>query len=201
MTWSPTPKPSASTTEPLVPTVLVAVLDADVLVPILTCDLLLSAFDHDLYQPVITSTILDEVGRSLRTDFARLDPAAVDRRVGQVAAALAQHTHAVPTGTETVERVNAKDRHIAAVALATKANLVVTNDTKLRRQLGDLDPPMAASTVDDFALQLFRSHPDQVRDVLGAMAAKRRNPPITVDGLVQKLGAGLPRFAAEITSS
>jgi len=35
----------------------VAVLDADVLVPILSCDLLLSAFDADLYQPVVTPTV------------------------------------------------------------------------------------------------------------------------------------------------
>ena len=33
---------------------LAVVLDADVLVPILSCDLLLSCFDHDLYQPVVT---------------------------------------------------------------------------------------------------------------------------------------------------
>ena len=38
-------------------TSLVAVLDADVLVPILSCDLLLSAFDADLYRPGVTATI------------------------------------------------------------------------------------------------------------------------------------------------
>ena len=44
---------------------LVAVLDADVLVPILSCELLPSAFDEDLYRPVITATILDETERNL----------------------------------------------------------------------------------------------------------------------------------------
>ncbi len=43
---------------------LVAVLDADVLVPILSCDLLLSAFDEDLYRPVVTATILHETERT-----------------------------------------------------------------------------------------------------------------------------------------
>ena len=38
--------------------IMVAVLDADVLVPILSCDLLLSAFDEDLYRPIVTATIL-----------------------------------------------------------------------------------------------------------------------------------------------
>jgi hypothetical protein len=62
----------------------VAVLDADVLVPILSSDLLLSAFDADLYQPVVTATILGEVERTLYADFGHLDPVALRRRVRQV---------------------------------------------------------------------------------------------------------------------
>lgn len=48
---------------------LVAVLDADLLVPILSCDLLLSAFDLDLYRPVVTATILAETERNPIEDF------------------------------------------------------------------------------------------------------------------------------------
>ena len=78
-------------------TSLVAVLDADVLVPILSCDLLLSAFDADLYRPVVTATILDELERNLVEHFAQIDPAALRGRVAQVAAALSHHTHITPT--------------------------------------------------------------------------------------------------------
>ena len=74
-------------------TSLVAVLDADVLVPILSWDLLLSAFDQDLYRPVVTATILEELERTLVEHFARFDPAAIRRRVAQVAAALSHHTN------------------------------------------------------------------------------------------------------------
>ncbi|MFZ6003043.1 MAG: hypothetical protein ACOYXM_03850 [Actinomycetota bacterium] len=70
----------------------VAVLDADVLVPILSCDLLLTAFDHDLYQPIITPKILDEVERNLLRAFPHLDPDALRRRVEQMRRALALHT-------------------------------------------------------------------------------------------------------------
>jgi hypothetical protein len=35
----------------------VAVLDADVLVPVLVCDLLLSMFDAELFQPAVSPTI------------------------------------------------------------------------------------------------------------------------------------------------
>ena len=108
---------------------LVAVLDTDVLVPILSCDLLLSAFDEDLYRPVITATILDETERNLVDGFTRLDPIALRGRVAQVAAALSHHTHDEGDVTAAaVATVNRKDRHVAATALAHGANLVVSND-------------------------------------------------------------------------
>jgi hypothetical protein len=45
---------------------LVSVLDADVLVPILSCDVLLCAFDHDLYRPVVTGGVLAEANAPSR---------------------------------------------------------------------------------------------------------------------------------------
>ena len=95
--------------------ILVAVLDADVLVPILSCDLLLSAFDEDLYRPVVTATILDEVERSLVEHFTHLDPTALRGRVAQVAVALLHHMHDEGDVTAaTVATVNHKDRHVVA---------------------------------------------------------------------------------------
>jgi hypothetical protein len=67
---------------------LVAVLDADVLVPILSCDFLLTAFDLGLYEPVVSTEAIAEVERSLVEDFPHLDPAGLRRRVGQMRDAL-----------------------------------------------------------------------------------------------------------------
>jgi hypothetical protein len=50
----------------------VAALDADVLVPIIACDFLLTAFDHGLYVPDVSVTALDEVERTLSDDFPNL---------------------------------------------------------------------------------------------------------------------------------
>jgi hypothetical protein len=82
------------------------VLDADVLVPILSCDLLLSAFDADLYQSVVTPTILGEVERTLLSDFGHLDPLALGRRARQVRSVLAFHTRPDPVVTGAVGGVN-----------------------------------------------------------------------------------------------
>lgn len=156
---------------------LVAVLDADVLVPMLSCDLLLCAFDHDLYQPVVSGRILAEVERTLATDFAHLDPAAVRRRGAQVAQALAFHTHPDTAPTAAVAGVNVKDRHVAAVALAAKADVVVSNDRRLRRQITQLDTPLRAVTADDLMVSLYDADRNAVDEVIATMVAKRVRRP------------------------
>lgn len=67
---------------------LVAALDADVLVPILSCDFLLTAFDLGLYEPVVSIEAIAEVERNLIADFPHLDPVSISRRVGQMRDAL-----------------------------------------------------------------------------------------------------------------
>jgi predicted nucleic acid-binding protein len=123
----------------------VAVLDADVLVPILSCDLLLSAFDADLYQPVVTATILGEVERNLYADFGHLDPVCCAAGFARSVPVLALHTRADPVVTDAVSAVNPKDRHVAALAVDAEADVVVSNDRRLGRQLGRLEPPVPRS--------------------------------------------------------
>lgn len=43
----------------------VVALDADVLVPIVACDFLLTAVDHGLFDAVVSSSVLVEVERTL----------------------------------------------------------------------------------------------------------------------------------------
>ncbi len=113
---------------------LVAALDADVLVPILSCDFLLTAFDLGLYEPLVSSEILVEVERNLVEAFPHLDPDGLRRRVGQMRGALEDHV--VDPGSLDVnsEAINPKDRHVIAAALAGEASLVVTNDKRLRAE-------------------------------------------------------------------
>lgn len=178
---------------------LVAVLDADVLVPILSCDLLLSAFDQDLYRPVINVTIIDEIERTLVDAFTHLDPAPLRGRVAQVAAALSLHTHDEGDITEAaVATVNRKDRHVAATALAHGADLVVSNDRRLRREINALDQSLQAVSADEFAQQLLADQADGIDAVIDALVAKRTRRPITRIELVDQLAATFPGFAAEL---
>ncbi len=174
------------------------VLDADVLVPILSCDLLLCAFDHDLYQPVVTPTILAEVERTLHEDFAHLNPEALARRAAQVAQALALHTHADAPVTEAVAGVNPKDRHVAAVALATKADFVASNDRRLRRQINQLGLRTRAVTGDELMVGLHTSQPDTLRPLIDAMVAKRVLRPVSRAELLGQLAGLFPAFVAAV---
>ena len=137
-----------------------AVLDAEVLVPILSCDLVLCAFDHDRYRPVVSGCILGEVERTLASGFALLDPAAIGRRAFQVAQTLALHTHPAAPVTKAVAVVNVKDRHVAAVALAAAADVVVSNDRRLRRHVDRLGPLLRAVSGDELMVGLYDADHD-----------------------------------------
>lgn len=178
---------------------VVAVLDADVLVPILSCDLLLSAFDGDLYRPVITATILDETERNLVASFPNLDAVALRSRVAQVATALSLYTHHEGDVTaDAVATVNRKDRHIAAAALAHGADLVVTNDRRLRREINALGGALRAMSGDEFAQRLLVDQPDGIDGVIDALVTKRTRRPVTRMELIDQLAGTLPGFAAEL---
>ncbi|MGH9137729.1 MAG: hypothetical protein ACRD0G_11865 [Acidimicrobiales bacterium] len=176
-----------------------AALDADVLVPILTCDLLLTAFDEDLYRPVVTTVILGEVERNLLAAFPHLDPVALRGRVAQAADVLSRHTHDVgDIDTAELAAVNPKDRHVVPAAITNGANVIVTNDRRLRREVTAMDRGLVAVTADAFALQLFADHPDGIDEVITALVAKRIRRPVTRSELVDQLAGALPGFAGEL---
>ncbi|MCZ2109188.1 MAG: hypothetical protein LC118_06445 [Dehalococcoidia bacterium] len=78
---------------------LVVALDADVLVPILSCDFLLTAFDLGLYEPVVSTEAIAEVEWNLIEDFPHLDPGSLRRRVSQMRDALDDHVGMTTSAT------------------------------------------------------------------------------------------------------
>lgn len=177
-------------------TTKVAVLDADGLVPILTCDLLLTAFDHDLYQPVVSPKILDEVERNLVAAHPELDPDRLRGRVGEMRRALRLHTR--PDSGRRVEGINAKDEHVVAVAFDADADVVVTNDGQLRREILSLADRLEVQSVDEFAASLAQHAAEAVDAVLDELVAKRVRRPVTRDELLRRLSPALPSFIETI---
>jgi len=175
---------------------VIAVLDADVLVPILSCDLLLSTFEQDVYQPVVTPKILGEVEHTLIDDFPQFDPATLVRRAAQIAEALKYHTIPDPRIPATVKAtVNAKDHHVAAAGVTAKANLIVTNDKRLRREANQLGQGLRAVAADDFMVALDADKPADIDQAPGSMIAKRVRRPVTRAELLDQLAPAFPKFA------
>jgi hypothetical protein len=106
----------------------VAVLDADVLHPHISVDVLLRLAERRLFRPAWSVEILGEVRESLIR--RELDAARVDRRLQ------AMHDAFPEAMTDQVERflsvvpdeVDEGDRHVAAAALAARADAIVTRN-------------------------------------------------------------------------
>lgn len=175
---------------------LVAALDADVLIPILCCDFLLTAFDLGLYAPIVSAEALVEVERNLIADFPHLDPASVRRRVGQMRRALEDNV--VDAGSLDVvpEVINPKDRHVIASALAGEASIVVSNDKRLRSETEDADIGLVAMSADGFVAHLLELVPDDVEAVITTLVAKRTKRPVTTEELVEALRGPFPTMVA-----
>jgi hypothetical protein len=180
------------------PPPVVAALDADVLVPIIACDFLLTTFDHGLYEPVVSATALDEVERALSDDFPNLTADAVRYRVDAMRDALADHVIDVDPN-DAPDAINAKDRHVVAAALVGEAAVLVANDNALRQQINGAGIALRAVTLDDFGLELWEQSADGVNEAVDALVSKRLRPPVTREAMLAKLANPFPRMIAAIT--
>jgi predicted nucleic acid-binding protein len=102
-----------------------AVLDTCVLVPMYLCDTLLRLAEAETYRPLWSAEILEELRRTL-VDAIGLDEAAVNRRLTQLRrsfpdAEVAGYEDLIPAMT-----TQEKDRHVAAAAVRTNAEVIVT---------------------------------------------------------------------------
>lgn len=175
-------------------TVRVAVVDANVLYSIELTDLFLTLATHRLVRVHWSDTILDEVRRNLalRPD---LNEAAIGYRFDRMNLALPDALHGPPPD-ELVEAmpVNAKDRHVLALAVQVEADCVVTFD------LGDFPPalcePYGVEPLhpDDVLEALAVDEPVRMAAALAEMAARRRRPPMTPATLLDRLELTIPKF-------
>src|SRR5438094_689588 len=107
-----------------------ALLDANALWSAAVRDTLLLAAEHDLYQPLWSRQILDEMARSLKARRPDLDPTRIDRTVALL---LTHFPEALVEGYEDlvpVMRCAPGDRHVLAAAVRAGAAAIVTWNTR-----------------------------------------------------------------------
>lgn len=171
------------------------VLDACVMLPQNLNNLLLTLAEHELFTPVWSPQLLDEVHRNL-VDKIGLTAAQADRRVSALQQAF---PHAGDHSSGYLKLVDAmtndpKDRHVLAAAVASSAQLIVTANLRDFPAGACHTHGVEAVHPDEFLLDQLDLDPLRVIDAISHFLDRNQRPPQTVIELIEVLRPTTPRF-------
>jgi predicted nucleic acid-binding protein len=172
-------------------------LDANVLVPISLCDVLLILADERMIRPLWSGQILGEVRKSLVEDIGLSEVQAANR-VNQMAEAFPA---GMVTGFEPLIPLmgnDPKDRHVLAAAVKADCAIIVTENLKDFKASALAPHRVVAVRPDDLLLDLWNEDQDSVVEALDRKCRTYRHPPMTVVDLADRLTGTVPRFANTI---
>ncbi|RCW45893.1 putative nucleic acid-binding protein [Halopolyspora algeriensis] len=171
-------------------------LDTCVLFKPLLCDTLLCIAEEEVYQPLWSVDILEELERNLIRH--NITEQAAQRRIGRMRqhfpdALVEDYQDLIPA-----MRNDPGDRHVLAAAVAGNAELVVTEN--LRHFPEEAANPYGLEIVsqDKFLLDQVDLVPRAVHEALTRQVSRYRREPRTLEDLVIALGTpgnGCPQFA------
>lgn len=177
----------------------VVLLDACAIFPMSLRDTLLRAADAGLYRLVLTEDILEEVRRNLISE-RRLTEDKAQRLIDTIKmyfpdAFITHHTLLIASMP-----INEKDRHILAAAVASNAQVIVTQN--LKDFPSELISPFGIETQspDEFLVHLFYLAPQAIAKLIKDQAGDLRNPPITTLELLTILKLHTPTFVELVLS-
>ena len=170
------------------------VLDANVLYPFTLRDTLLRAAALGMFHAAWSEEILEEARRNLvasgRTTEAQATHLMTAIRVAFPDALVRDYEALIPQMQN-----DAKDRHVAAVALASGAHLITTFNLK---DFQMLPQGVKAQSPDEFLLGLLGAAPQTMLDLLEQQARALRRPPVSLDQLLEGLAKTTPRFCEAV---
>jgi predicted nucleic acid-binding protein len=168
-----------------------AVLDANVLLPLILRDTLLDAAIRGLYEPLWTEDILDELRRNLVENIGLSWSAAIrltnEMTVTFPPAEVSGHLELVPAMT-----THPKDRHVLAAAVCAAAHGIVTSN------LRDFPPSSVAPygivplSPDEFFRRLFAQSPQQMVAAITGLSEAYRRLPLSVNDILARLADFAP---------
>lgn len=174
----------------------IAVLDADVLFPMILRDTLLRVAAAGCFRVYWSAKILDEVSRNL-IDQHRMD---ASKAASLMQAMEAAFPDAMVQGWETLEAKmpnHPKDRHVAAAAKKAGAGIVVTLNLK---DFSTMPDGIVAMSPDVFLTERLKYDADPVLVALHKQAAGYRNPATTTVDLVDWLAKVVPDFSSAVNA-
>lgn len=175
--------------------VFVALLDANVFWSAAVRDTLLLAAERDLFRPVWSRQILDEMASSLKNRRPDLDPARIDRTVYEM---VTHFPEALIDGYQSLIGVmtnHGGDRHVLAAAVRAGASVIVTWN-KDHFPSHACDPyDIDIQNPDQFLCHLWHLSSEDMADVLTEQAGHLMSPPRTTLQVVETLRRSMPQFA------
>jgi predicted nucleic acid-binding protein len=165
------------------------VLDACVLYPVVVRDLLLTAATFDLFEPLWSAEIIEEMRRNVLADHPSIDAAAIDRNL--IGPMTRTFPNASISGYETlVDSMDnqAKDRHVAAAALHAKADAIVTYNVRDFRGRTLIDAGIEIVTPPDLVARWLTNEPSIVARAVERMAQRKQRPPMSASEVNASIG-------------
>lgn len=180
---------------------LVAVPDACVIFPASIRDTIFRAAAAQLFIMRITYDILDEVERNLHSYVVMKGKTDQEAKEGvqRLLEKIRENfdDSIINNHRELIDKmpINAKDRHVMAAAVASSAEVIVTQN--LRDFPKDLLEPygIIAQSPDDFLVDLFHNNPDAMTNVVVKQSWSLHNPPKSVPEVLNTLRIHVPVFA------
>jgi predicted nucleic acid-binding protein len=180
----------------------VAFLDACVLYPACLRDVLLTVAEAGICQIRWSDEVLGEMERNIakRTTAQSVKEAAagakytrneMERMFPEAMVPRASYDRLIPVMTN-----DAKDRHVLAAAVAARADVLVTFNTRHFRSEACQPYIVDVQDPDTFLMHQFELDPDGFLNGLQFLAEQRSRPPMdTVGGILTALQRSVPRFA------
>lgn len=168
-----------------------AVLDTNVIYPVISRDILFWFAYYDLYTPKWSENIFDEWKNVMIRKGVAEDEA--DKRIAKANLAfpdaLVRNYKALISHLELPDD---DDRHVLASAIKTNANLIVTNNLKDFPEESLHPFGLKVKTTDDFLTDIIDLNPEQAVAAFKEMVLNKRNPKLDeLDVLDQLRSAGL----------
>ncbi|MFG2922007.1 PIN domain-containing protein [Streptomyces sp. NPDC048305] len=171
------------------------VLDTCVLFPNYLRDTLLRLAEAELYEPLWSSDILNELTKNVA---ARIGDVKAKELVEAMAGTFPDSLVSGYAALMPAMTNDPKDRHVLAAGVRGQAHAVVTLNVKDFPPESSDPYEIEVLRPDDFLLDLLDLAPVEVNSVLRAQVARYRREPRDLHGLLDRLNAGgAPQFAAE----
>ena len=177
-----------------------ALLDACVLYPVGLRDTLLSVAQAHAFLPLWSADIIAEVRGAILRFATNVDPVRVDRMLADMqtafpAAMVRGHAHLLNDMAN-----HPSDRHVLAAAVAGGAQVIVTWNVRHFPRLACEPFGVRVQTPDDFLAGLHGEDPEAVLAALEKQSHRYKAPPISVDEILARHEAAMPRFVAAVRS-